>query len=95
MNSTAFEIIEKEAIGKLRFPNTEVLSDVEKIKERNTELQRACSLGNLEHTKIRILFEDDQQARIVETTVWAVTDKRVILKHGLVIPIQRILSIRI
>ncbi|MCD6018818.1 MAG: hypothetical protein K0S53_1939 [Bacteroidetes bacterium] len=77
--TTTFETIEKENIEALKFPSNEVLSDENLIKERNSELTRALSLGNLEHTKIKIYFEDDQSRKLVETTVWGVTDKRVIL----------------
>jgi hypothetical protein len=88
--TTTFETIEKEKIEALKFPQGEVLVDAELIKERNSELNRALSLGNLEHTKIKIYFEDDQSRKLVETTVWGVTDKRVILKQGVVIPINRV-----
>ncbi|MES2566769.1 MAG: hypothetical protein V4565_07880 [Bacteroidota bacterium] len=90
MMTTTFETIEKENIEALKFPSDEVLSDENLIKERNSELTRALSLGNLEHTKIKIYFEDDQSRKLVETTVWGVTDKRVILKQGVVIPINRV-----
>jgi hypothetical protein len=90
MMTTTFETIEKENIEALKFPSNEVLSDDNLIKERNSELSRALSLGNLEHTKIKIYFEDDQSRKLVETTVWGVTDKRVILKQGVVIPINRV-----
>jgi hypothetical protein len=53
-------------------------------------LYRALALGNLEHSKIRIYFEDNQSKKVVETTVWALTDQRVILKQGHSIPINRI-----
>jgi hypothetical protein len=85
-----FEMIEKEKIETLKFPHDEVLTDENLIKERNSELNRALSLGNLEHTKIKIYFEDDKSRKSVETTVWGVTDKRVILKQGVVIPINRV-----
>lgn len=88
--TTTFETIEKENIETLKFPSEEVLSDENLIEERNSELTRALSLGNLEHTKIKIYFEDDQSRKLVETTVWGVTDKRVILKQGVVIPINRV-----
>ena len=90
MTTTTFEVIEKEKIESLKFPTDEVLLDNEQIKERESELNRALSLGNLEHTKIKIYFEDDQSRKLVETTVWGVTDKRVILKQGVVIPINRV-----
>ena len=85
-----FEIIEKEAIVNLHFPEIDVLEDNEAINQRNSDLGRALSLGNLEHSKIKIYFEDDQSKKVVETTIWGVTDKRVILKKGVVIPINRI-----
>lgn len=85
-----FELIEKEVIDQLHFPETEVLEDKEEILQRNSELERAMSLGNLEHNKTRIYFEDDKSKKVVETTVWGITDKRVILKKGVVIPIHRI-----
>jgi len=88
--TTTFEKIEKEKIETLKFPAKEVLIDKEQIKERESELNRALALGNLEHTKIKIYFEDDQSRKLVETTVWGVTDKRVILKQGVVIPINRV-----
>ncbi|WP_395056001.1 hypothetical protein [Flavobacterium sp.] len=85
-----FEIIEKEAIENLHFPEIDVLEGIEAINQRNSDLERALSLGNLEHSKIKIYFEDDYSKKVVETTIWGVTDKRVILKKGVVIPINRI-----
>lgn len=90
MTTATFEIIEKEKIETLKFPAEEVLFDKELIKERESELNRALALGNLEHSKIKIYFEDDKSRKLVETTVWGVTDKRVILKQGVVIPINRV-----
>lgn len=87
---TGFEKIEKEKIENLKFPSEEVLSDESQISARRNNLSRALSLGNLEHGKIRIYFEDDSSCKVVETTVWGVTDERVILKQGLVIPICRV-----
>ncbi len=88
--TTTFEPIDKEKIQSLKFPNGEVLTDKALIKEREAELNRALALGNLERAKIKIYFEDDKSRKFVETTVWGVTDKRVILKQGVVIPIHRI-----
>ncbi len=85
-----FEIIEKELISELHFPNEEVLEEKEDILQRNSELNRALSLGNLEHLKMKIYFEDDTSKKVVDTTVWGLTDKRIILKKGVWIPINRI-----
>lgn len=82
--------IEKENISGLKFPENDVLTSKEEIKNRFTNLERALKLGNLEHDKIKIVFEDSEGIKQVNTTVWGVTDKRVILKQGVVIPIHRI-----
>ncbi len=90
-----FELVEKEKIESMRFPSTEVLQDVVSKTEREQNLNRALTLGNLEHSKIKIYFEDEAGRKIVETTVWGVTDKRIILKQGVVIPIHRVHAIDI
>lgn len=87
-----FITIEKEAIQNLKFPKTEVLEETEDIHQRKMDLFRGQALGNLEHSKIKIFFEDDSAKRVVETTVWAVTDNSVVLKKGVRIPINRIFS---
>lgn len=84
------QIVEKENITGLKFPDTEVLTSADAIKIRTANLERALKLGNLEHNKIKIIFEDSESLKQVVTTVWGITDKRVILKQGVVIPIQRI-----
>lgn len=86
-----FETIDKEKIGSLLFPNSDVLEDdKEAIKQRKEELDRALTLGNLEHLKIKIYFEDDTSKKMVDTTIWGLTEERIILKQGVVIPIKRI-----
>ncbi|WP_162128193.1 hypothetical protein [Flavobacterium phycosphaerae] len=85
-----FEAIDKDKIQLLSFPQTDVLQSREEMQQRYLDLNRALALGNLEHSKIRIYFEDNQSKKVVETTVWAVTDQRVILKQGHSIPINRI-----
>ena len=92
MNSI-FELIDKESITHLNFPQIDVLKDKEEMIARINDLDRALSLGNLEHLKIKIYFEDDVSKKVVETTIWGVTDERVILKQGVVIPVKRIYKI--
>ena len=53
---TNFEIIEKESIYTLRFPNNEVLNEAAAINQRNNDLTRALYLGNIEHAIIKIFF---------------------------------------
>ncbi len=88
-------IVSKESISNLTFPTTEVLKLKEAIASRMLDLERATALGNVEHNKIKITFEDSEGLKQVETTIWATTDKRIILKGGVVIPIIRIHEVKI
>jgi len=95
MNATHSPLlVDKEIIGNLNFPETEVLTTEDSKLRRKYELERASSLGT-DRVKIKILFEDAEGYKQVETTVWAVTNERVVLKHGLSIPIKRIHEIKI
>ena len=85
-----YQLIDKESVGSLLFPNQEVLQEDREVQQRKSDLERALTLGNLEHLKMKIYFEDDSCGRVVETTVWGVTSDRIILKQGVVIPINRI-----
>lgn len=95
MDVVDFASIEKEEISGLHFPSDEVLSSEERRKERSQTLDRAIALGNLEHIKVKIYFQDDTSAKVVHTTIWGVTDKAILLKQNVVIPIQRIIKLEI
>jgi hypothetical protein len=82
--------IDKESISKLRFPLKEVLNSAIEIGQRMADLHRGLLLGNRHKGKVKIVFEDGESVRQVETTIWALTDNRVILKQGLGIPLCRI-----
>ena len=82
--------IEKELIGNLHFPSSEVLKSKEEIQRRRVAFERAVILGNVEKNKVRVIFEDAKGMQEVETTIWGVTDERVILKGGVTIPLKRI-----
>ena len=87
--------IDKEQVAGLHFPETEVLAKHDDILKRTYELERASKLGNGDHVKMKIVFEDTESVKQVETTVWAVTNERIVLKHGITIPINRIHEIRL
>ncbi|WP_205729748.1 hypothetical protein [Flavobacterium bernardetii] len=85
-----FQLIEKEEVASLKFPHKDVMSDRDDVIQRKSDLERALTLGNLEHLKIKIFFEDESSKRVTETTVWGITADEVILKKGVIIPINRI-----
>lgn len=90
-----FTLVEKEDVGNFVFPHEEVLKTEEESKLLKNQLDRAISLGNLEHQKVRIYFEDAKKKMVVETTIWAVTDTSIVLKQNSIIPINRIYKLEI
>lgn len=92
-NTTSIPKVEKESIDKLTFPNEEVLTSADEIKQRHADLEHAMRLGNIEHGKIKVHFKDSEGLKQVETTIWATTDKRIVLKGGIMIPINRICKV--
>lgn len=93
MLNSIVQTVEKEQIKFLKFPKKEVLQKKTDQVSRKVDLRRALALGNLEHEKVKIVFVDEQGYKRVETTVWGITDKSVILKQSTVIPLQRIVSV--
>ncbi|HTF05186.1 MAG TPA: hypothetical protein VK826_14255 [Bacteroidia bacterium] len=83
-------VIDKEFVRDLSFPKDDVLLSMDERRKRRLELDRALILGNVDHSKVKIYFTDNEGFKQVETTIWAVTEERIILKSGMVIPIRRI-----
>jgi len=90
-----FVLVDKEEIADCIFPTAEVLKSEKEKKALKTELDRAISLGNLEHHKVKIYFEDSKKKKVVNTTIWAVTDNSIVLKQNVVIPTRRIYKLEI
>ncbi len=86
----AVPIIEKELLDSINFPQKEVLLEEEQINHRTYEAQRAVKLGNSFKDKVKIIFEDVEGIKMVETTVWGLTDRFLVLKRGATIPLFRI-----
>lgn len=95
MTDSTFTLVEKEDISKLHFPVEEILTAESQIKLRNKAIERAITLGNLEHQKVKIYFSDDAGKKRVETTIWAVTDSAIVLKQNTILPIHRIHKLEI
>lgn len=95
--SIKYEIpkIVKEEIKFLHFPKEDVLFSIEDKNRRSKNLEHSTSLGNLNHQKVKIVFQDIEGAKQTETTIWGVTDCDVILKQGTTIPIHRIVQINL
>ncbi len=87
--------IEKEFVGSLEFPNTDVIDNPALQARRANKLVQAAKLGNLEKHKVQIDFQDSTGMKRVETTIWSLTESYVILKSNTSIPINRIVDIKL
>jgi hypothetical protein len=86
--------IDKEQVKNLTFTKKEVISTPEERKIRSQKLERSQTLGNLLHSKVRITFcTAEDQVYEVNTTVWAVGPEYIVLKGGVTIPTNSILSV--
>ena len=86
-------VIEKEIIPNLLFPTIPIDRTKEEMKKLVLKLKRSMVLGNIDRTKMRIIFEDDEGTKEVRTTIWAVGDKNIVLKKGVTIPINRLVDV--
>ncbi|MBP6091413.1 MAG: hypothetical protein KA521_09175 [Crocinitomicaceae bacterium] len=84
-------LIEKELIYNLSF--IEDKTTVSQHPNLKQQIVNATLLGNNEHKKVSIIFQDDESVKQVETTIWASGEKFICLKGGSWIPIHRILEI--
>lgn len=88
--TNAIQTVEKELHGEIKFPKQEVLKNTEQIKNRKYEAERAMMAGNTYNNKVKVVFEDWEGKKMVEVIVWGVTDKYLLLKEGMSIPLHRI-----
>ena len=86
-------LIEKESIPKLSFPKQSIVETKKQLDLLKRKLRRSMILGNVHRTKMRIIFQDDDGVKEVQTTIWAVGDKNIVLKRGVIIPIHRLVDV--
>ncbi|MCB0478580.1 MAG: hypothetical protein KDC84_10475 [Crocinitomicaceae bacterium] len=88
----AYTLIEKEIIASLSFKDTHAKNqDPDLLKK----LKNATSLGNLHRNKCRIIFQDSQGIKAVETTIWSTGKHYICLKGGMWLPIRNIFDVKI
>jgi len=80
-------LINKENISSLSFPFSDVLNDSIQKNLRLEKLKTAMLLGNNFKHKVKIIFRDTKLQRVVETTLWFVSEKHITLKSGVVMPV--------
>ncbi len=82
--------LEKEEILKVTFRKEDQSVSEAQLRERYQKLYHAMLLGNNFHSKVKIIFNTDEGSQEVYTTIWATTDKFVVLKGGVTIPVSSI-----
>lgn len=82
--------IEKELIPSLSFTDA---SAIEQHPELSKQVQKAIRLGNNHKRKVKIIFQDDEGVKKVDTTLWASGSKFICLKGGVWIPMNRLIEI--
>jgi hypothetical protein len=84
-------MIEKESIDTLIFCEAKLgTKEVETITKK---LFDAMMLGNMDHYKVKITFNTLDGIKEVFTTIWATTDRFIVLKGGRYIPINSIIEV--
>ena len=86
-------LIPKERIPSLNFPHQPVALTDEQRKQIAIMMAQATRLGNGEHGKCRIIFQDDEALTAVEPTIWTYDRDNIVLKYGMTIPVSRVVSI--
>ncbi len=84
-------MIEKENIDTLIF--SEVKLGTKELESITKKLFDAMMLGNMDHYKVKISFNTLDGIKEVCTTIWATTDRFIVLKGGRYIPINAILEV--
>lgn len=91
-SSSNIQIIKKNQIKLLNFPEEDVLDFKKDQISRFYELKETFSLGSLKNEKFKIFFVDDKGLKKIETTVSGITNQAVIIKKSIIIPIKRVIS---
>lgn len=93
MEGTPVIRIDKERINELVFEPQEVLADPFERSNRDRLLRMGMILGNVYKNKVQIVFKSLTGTQSVNTTIWATTEKQVVLKGGIFIPVCCIMQV--
>ncbi|MCX6199374.1 MAG: hypothetical protein NTY88_09160 [Bacteroidetes bacterium] len=95
MTNTRAQKIEKEQLKECAFRKPINRSTEHELRERNRRLYLAMLMGNNFESKAKIIFNTLEGYKEVFTTVWATTEKFILLKGGTHIPIEAIAHVEL
>ena len=87
------KIIDKNEVANLIWPKESLHNNEDEKMDLLIKLKVALILGNMERIKCRIVFMDSIGIKVIETTIWAVCEKNILIKAGLWVPIRRVVDV--
>ncbi len=92
---TSVKKIEKEQLKECQFRKPVYHFTDYELRERNRRLYLAMLMGNNFHSKVRVIFNTVEGYKEVFTTIWATTEKFILLKGGNFIPLEAIAHVEL
>jgi hypothetical protein len=86
-------IINLEEVISLHFPTDDVFFSREEQQNRLKQVQGLMTIENVMNEPIKIVFQDIEGMKCICTTICGISEKEVVLKNKVRIPMQRILKI--
>lgn len=93
MQTNAITKVDKSQLLNRNFNKKPELTVHVDRKNIDHKLQRALKLGNLHKTSVNLRFISDRELLQTEATIWAVTENYVMLKGGVMIPVECIIDV--
>ena len=89
------ETIEREGLNRCSFRKPAFRFTDHEIRERNQRLYLAMLMGNNYSSEARIVFNTLEGYKEVWSTIWATTEKFILLKGGNTIPLEAIAEVEL
>jgi hypothetical protein len=94
MENSVTLTIDKYQINGTKFTSNDVLESGFEREERSRKLKQAMILGNIYKHRVRLFFKNrSDQVLKTEAKVRSVTEKYVVLKNSIHIPIASVLNV--
>ena len=85
--------MEATELIKVSFKNDNNFYVQEQIKMKDQKLYMAMLMGNNYYNNVRIIFNTEEGESEIVSRVWARTDKFIVLRGGVFIPLNSVIDI--
>lgn len=87
------KVVKEDQEKLLRFPQINVLEHrIDQVNDA-LNLKRAFFIENLNKTRLKIFFTDHSGLQKVETSVWTISEKAIILRNNELVPLSNIIAV--